>query len=504
MKTYKHKIVGLLFLLSVSVQAQKFDKTVKEKFKVNSDVNLVINTVHTDVDIETWNRNEVSVVAVMEVEGVTEKEANKILKEWKFEALGNKKTVKISSSSNNFKFKYDYNFDFDFDFPDVEVHEIDVPDLSGLEGLSVLAELPEMPELPELFEMPEIEIDGIDFDYEAYKNDSTYLNSYKERIATQVEKFKNSDWKVKLDSVRNSDEYKLKMEKFKKATKKMALEMKELRNSKEFKHTLEESKKMAEKVKKEMLANKSEYKEQIKLAKEESKKVMAELKRLKEEGKLENGKNVFIRYSDDKNSKVKIKKYLKIKVPKNATFDLNVRHGKLNIPASNSKMSANISYGNFIGGVIDGENNLKFSNSPVVINTINSGNVTLKNVPNATFGTFNNSNLFANSSDVIIETVGNNVALSQKFGNLEVLNIVPTFNNFNVVLDYTKGTFKLSDSSFTFKIHEKNSSVLLDKALNDTNNSERDGVEMLQGFSKDKTSKNKLVLTAVYSTVKID
>ena len=70
MKVYKYKIFGLIVLLAVSVQAQKFDKTIKEKFKVNSDVEVVINAAHTDVDIETWNKNEVSIEAVMEIEGL--------------------------------------------------------------------------------------------------------------------------------------------------------------------------------------------------------------------------------------------------------------------------------------------------------------------------------------------------------------------------------------------------------------------------------------------------
>jgi hypothetical protein len=131
--------------------------------------------------------------------------------------------------------------------------------------------------------------------------------------------------------------------------------------------------------------------------------------------------NIYFGYKTDKKSKVKIRKYFKIKVPKNATFDLNVRHGKVTIPESNKKMSANMSYGNFIGGVISGSSNeLRFSNSPVEIGILNSSNITLKNVPNAKFGTFENTNLFSNSSDVFIEKIGNNVSLSQKFGNLEM------------------------------------------------------------------------------------
>ena len=47
---------------------------------MNPDVTIVINATHTDVDIETWNKNEVSIEAVIEVEGVSKKEAEKIVK----------------------------------------------------------------------------------------------------------------------------------------------------------------------------------------------------------------------------------------------------------------------------------------------------------------------------------------------------------------------------------------------------------------------------------------
>ena len=168
-------------------------------------------------------------------------------------------------------------------------------------------------------------------------------------------------------------------------------------------------------------------------------------------------------------------------------------------------MSANISYGDFIGGLIEGSgNNLKFSNSPVVINTINSGNVTLKNVPNATFGTFTNANLFANSSDVIIEKVGSDVALSQKFGEIDILEIDPLFQNLNIVLDYARGTFNFSKANYLFKINSKSTTLKLTESLSGIKNKSNDGVDFIEGFFNNKTSKNNVLLTGVYSTIKLN
>lgn len=504
MKTYKYKLLSIFLVLTLSVQAQKFDKKITESFKVNSDVELVINTAHTDVSIETWNRNTVSIEAVMEVEGVSKKEASKILDQWKFEALGNKNKVSIQSKSSNMNFNFDFDFDFDFPDVDIEVTHFEMPELPKMPELPEMPKLPKMPKLPEMPELPEME-----FDYELYKNDSTYLKKYKMKVAKQVKKFKNSDWKIKIDSFRNSDEYKKNMEEYKRASKEIAIEMKELRNSDEFKKAIEESKKVAAEVKKEMIENKYLWKEQVEKAKEAGKMAQEMILKMKREGLFDSIKkheqNTFFYYGDKKNSKVKIKKYLKIKVPKKATFDLNVRHGKLNVPNSSTKMSANISYGDFIGGIIVGEkNNLKFSNTPVVINTLNSGNITLNNVPNATFGTFSNANLFANSSDVIIEKVGSNVALSQKFGEIDVLEIEPLFDNLNVVLDYAKGTFNLSDADYLFKINSKSTKLKLVESLSEVKRKTKDGVEFIEGFFNNKSSQNNLLLTGVYSSISLN
>ena len=245
-------------------------------------------------------------------------------------------------------------------------------------------------------------------------------------------------------------------------------------------------------------------------AREESKKARKEFIKQFKEHKGDSLVNFNYQYSysssDPKsNSKVKITKKIKIKVPKKATFNLNVRHGKLKVPKSYNKMSATISYGNFIGGIIEGEkNNITFINSPVNINAVNSGNITLKNVPNASFGTFSNASLFSNSSNVIIDEVGENVALSQKFGKLQVLKVIPEFKKLNIVLDYTKGNLDLSNAEYVFHINEKKSTIDLNQLLEEIQNKTSNGVNVISGFHKNKNALNKLILTAVYSTATVD
>ena len=522
MKTFKHSILSLLLILTFSVQAQKkYDKKVKETFKVNPDVEIVINAQHTDVDIQTWNKNEVVVEAVMEVEGVSEKEAQDILSRWSIEALGNSKKVKISSGSNNFYFVGDGNYSFDYDFrfpdniviPEIEFEHFEMPDLPDL------PELPEI-EFPEFFmeeiEIPEIEIEALEFDYDKYKNDSTYMKEYKKKVEKAMKKFNKGDWKEKIEKHRNSKEYKdamkeykIKMEKWNKKFKESDYNKKlqEKLNSEEFKRSVEEAKRMAEEHRLEILENKEMWKEQADIAKKEAVKVKEMIAKMKRDGKFDSihnhSENIFFLSNDKKNSKVKIKKYLKIKVPKKATFDLNVRHGKLKVPKSSIKISANIEYGDFIGGVLEGNNRITISNSPVVIDMLNSGNITLRNVPNATFGTFSNANLFANSSDVLIDELGVNTALSQRFGELEVVSVISEFEHINLVVDYAKASVNFSNSDFVFQINNKKSKLNLEGCTTNSNKNSNYGLNLIEGFYKNQNSLNKLQLTGVYSTVNI-
>ena len=222
MKTYKYKILVVLLMVAFGLKAQTFDKKIEESFKVNPDVNIVVSTSHSDVEIDTWNRNEVSIEAVIEVEGVSEKEAKKLMDKWNFEALGNKSKVKVTSLANNFFFGNNFRFEHNVEVPEMHIEIPDFPEIE-IEELH----LPEM-DFPEFeIEIPEMEIEAYSFDYDTYKKDSTYLRKYKERIQKQVEFFKNSSWHKRMDSLRNSEGYKKKMEAFKKQSKEYAKKLKE-------------------------------------------------------------------------------------------------------------------------------------------------------------------------------------------------------------------------------------------------------------------------------------
>ena len=101
----KHIITAFLLTASIGLFAQKQSKDYKETFNVNKDATVEINASHAEVEVSTWAKNQVQVEATIEIDGLTKEEAQKYLKNFKFEAMGNSSKVKITTGGmNSFRF----------------------------------------------------------------------------------------------------------------------------------------------------------------------------------------------------------------------------------------------------------------------------------------------------------------------------------------------------------------------------------------------------------------
>ena len=112
-------ITGIIFLMGTSIiWGQKRTKTFHENFNVSGDVVLEVNTSYADIEFETWNRNQVDIVAVVELEDVSEEEASNFFKKEPVKIVGNSKSISISTALGHREFTtyntkdIDINIDF--------------------------------------------------------------------------------------------------------------------------------------------------------------------------------------------------------------------------------------------------------------------------------------------------------------------------------------------------------------------------------------------------------
>ena len=428
MKLNTYKSVGFLiaaFFIS-GLYAQKFDKKYTENFKVNKDVLLAINANNADINVTTWNKNEVAVEAVITVEGLSKKEAQKYLNSWDFEALGNRKKVSIKTHGDRFVYFGDNSFNFD-------MPEIIIPDMN------FDFEMPEIviPDFKIDFQNIWDGIEDIDFDED---DDRTFSFVSKGKNKTVVIKTKK-DW----EKFKKSDDFK----ELKKSLRVSVDRAKE-------RYRKVDKKKINEEIAKAKVAVKSINKEKLEKSLAKAR-VAIEKMKVKLAKNYKNGENIFVIENDDNKKKVKITKKIIIKVPKNATFDLNTRHSKVKLPKG--KTSGKVSYGTFNSEGLQG-GDLRIYYAPVDINTLNACTLFLNNVTDANLASVSNTILNTNSSGVKIKNVNNNVDVTSKFGELLLSKIVSGVNDFKLNLNFSEAIVNFS------KLKEKLNFTQVDDVIN--------------------------------------
>ena len=350
--------VALVVAFIFTSNAQNNKKDFREEFKVKPDVVIDINTRHTDIEIITWNKNEVVVEAFMKVEGeeIDNDMRDEFYDKWKFEAYGNSSKINVKSHSNSFIDINSFNFDapdydifhkksddqngFVFVMPDVSIQGLDILDSIDF----VIPELLELPEIPELPELPEINIVIPDlppmpskFDYDAYKKDKSYLDRWKKENEdligknTDVTVRRNSisikskkgnksvyNWNFSTEEEERADEIAERIERsYEKARKAQKERMKELEKRNE-----ERKKEHAERKKELELRIKERNKERGEQRK------LALVKRQEAREKQRKKVQTYLKKRDN----VKIKRHIVIRAPKDAKFNMNVRYGSMSFP----------------------------------------------------------------------------------------------------------------------------------------------------------------------------
>ncbi|MBT8385337.1 MAG: hypothetical protein KJO83_06480 [Bacteroidia bacterium] len=307
-----YKITLIIAFAFVSLlNAQKSDKKYVEEFKTNDYVLINVETRHTDIQIENWNKNVVLIEAYIVVEGATADKAEDIINNWKFKAIGNKNEIEITSNSHGVwldKIKFsngdELNFQkhaLNFDFP-----EISIENLGILDSFEIAT--PDALHFPELLVMPEmddfdIEIKAPPFDFEEYKKDENYMKKWQEEMMKNIE-MQSSQWK-ELAAKRKENVAMLK---------------------EELKAAQEERKKYLEERNERLIQMEKEralrIKENAKLRKEVYEKRRQELDKNRE----------LVRNILANRDKIKVKRVIKIKAPKEAKFKMNVSYGSVSFP----------------------------------------------------------------------------------------------------------------------------------------------------------------------------
>lgn len=450
----KLKLILVAILTTSSLLAQKKQTKVSQTIKVNKDAAISLNTSHCNIIFDTWNKNVVEIEAYVEGDDVSNEELQNALKNWNVDvdassndititAKGFGRSPQVWASSTPQYYHLDDDGLVNTIIMELQTELADLPHVvvGSLSDLD-LPELPEMPPLPELPPLPK-GVDGVQFDYEAYKKDG---EKYLEKYSQQFESVYGEDYAKKMEAwgKKFGKEWEAK---YGKDIEKWAKQFEHKWNSEEFEKRMEAweerlEKRMEQHEKhqeaRQKALEKAHKQKELALEKREKirEKLIQERKEQKERrDKLQEERRVLIEKLVNKEGNSKIKKTIRIKMPKDVKLKMNVRHGEVEFANTVDNLKADLSHTTFVAQSVNGgSTSINASYSPVHVTNWNLGELNLNYTKDVELNNVKHVVLNSNSSNITIDNLVGNAIIDANIGDVKILKIDDTFTNLNVIL----------------------------------------------------------------------
>ncbi len=433
----------LFFLCLISIVAtygQKQIKNYSERFTVTADAILDINTSHTDIEFETWNKDEVAIEATIELEGATKEEAQAYFESGGIDIMGNSKKVSISTDNAD-----PWAF---HSMGNLENLHIEIPELPEFESFEMDFDMAELDDLPPVPPTPDP-----NFDYEAFQKDGEkYLKEWQKKFQKDFgEPYQKNmeEWQQKMEA--KQEEMEAKRKKMLEKRRKAHADRMESRADVLSEH----AEKRAEELQKRM------EERQVRLLHDSTDRVFM-LRNDKQ-----NRPNVFYFNSGDENRNYKVKKSIKIKMPKSTKIRMNVRHGEVKLAGNTQNLNAILNHASLFATTIDGDNTkILASYSPVSVQYWNYGDLQVDYSENVKLQEVLNLHLSATSSDVVIDKLSKIAFIKNNFGPLSINSISDGFETLDVSLQNAELACNLPKADYTVYANGTDSQFILPDNLN--------------------------------------
>jgi len=462
LKTIKYRyLIALMLLITVSVTAQQKLSKIDQSVRANKDVTVDLNTSHTNITVETWNKDYIEVEAYIESKKLTKQEMQKALDNWDVALTGDSDYVKITSKGSRGIWSDDMSVTI-LDEASIEALanlpeklELNLgPLLKKLENMDVLGELPETLKTLRIPKSPDGNY-NVDFDYDKYKKEGEpYLDAWSKKYRKEYGEAYEQEMRTWAKSIKQED-----IDKFEKEMeawgKNFGKQFEKLFDD-DFEKSMEEwGENFGKQFEKEIAPKIEAWAAQFE--KEVAPKLEAWGKRFGEEfeRKMEAQFDQDGKKSSSKENKIfddvdyNTTKTIIIKMPKKAKLKLNVRHGELKLANVLENAKGEVAHGSFIANhIIGGNTSINVSYAKVAVKDWMSGQLKLKYVDDAIIANAKNLILNAVSSDIQINNLSGNSIINGSFGNLLVNNIASDFNNLNIVLENSDAKLKLPNTDY--------------------------------------------------------
>ncbi|MUU78378.1 hypothetical protein [Winogradskyella endarachnes] len=526
----KIKILILCLFTTLGYAQKTLNKT-SQSIKVNKDVIVDLNTSNVEIQLETWNKNTVEIEAYIESETLSNEQLKEALEHWSLNVEGSNDKVTITSNGSRYIGLLDTD-DYSVLLNDLEYQLIELPEMPEMPEMPILPEMVQMPNIPILPEMPEMPalpelpkgVTTIEFDYERYQEEGeTYLaewskkyekkggKEFQKKMEDWARKFGESGYQEKMEkwgkdyAQRFEGKWTKEMEKWgEKFGEKYGEDMEkwgEAFSEKFGKEWAEKMKVWGERfndkmeARAEALEHRAEALEYRKEALESQREARQHALEARKES-LKNRRNSRVIYGLDNGNDSKVKKVIKIKIPKKAKLKTNIRHGELKLSSVIYNMSGDIAHSLLKAEHIDGgDTSINVAYSPIFVDTWNLGTLNVNFVDKAQIKNAHNLVLNSKSSNINIENLTDTGIVDGSFGELTIANLTSTFKNLNLVLEHCDALIALPKGLYYTLYFNGNLSMFNNKSIKQ---------KTIRNYPEGQSTNRTIMINAKYSDVVID
>ncbi|WP_282117892.1 hypothetical protein [Maribacter aquivivus] len=464
----KQLIIALALLTSTAFLAQEERKTFQERFIVAEDAVVNINTSYADIEFETWDKGEVAITATITLEGATKEEAENYFKNSPIEILGNSKEIKISSKSKN------NDFFTSFDSENIFNHggmRIAVPEIASfVVSVPQIAPFPEMPPLPLT--------EAYTFDYEEYQKDGDkYMKKWQKNFEKSFDKKHQKrleEWAERMEE--QAEEMEIRMEEH---NAKRAELMEERHEA------LQQRFEEREEKRAHLQSDKDEHRAFIHTSRNSS----------------GEAPNIFYYSSEGEQKNFKIKKTIKISLPKSTRIKMDVRHGEVKLAENTKNLNAKLSHSSLWAVTIDGEETtVSASYSPVTVQKWNYGQLSTSYSEDISLSEVVQLQLQATSSEVTIDKLFKNAFVKNDFGAVHILEMGNDFEELDISVRNGELTVTMPKVATNVYVKGNSSTLKLPTGLQIVET--KNGTTTIhKGYHLKNNSNRSIVITSDYSEV---
>lgn len=452
-------------LISLGTHGQTQKKIFSESFDVAANAVLDINTSHTDIEFETWNKDKVVIEATIFLEGASEEEANDYFENGGFEIMGNSSKVTVTTGNRNSWSAHA--------FDGMEDLHIEIPEMPEFESFEFDFDFSDMDDLPVMPPVP-----SPNFDYEAFKKDGEkYLKEWQKNFQKDFgEPYQEGmkEWQEKMEDKREK--------------------MHEKRQEAHVERMEEFAEARVERAEKRAEAHQNRMEDhQARLT-----------ERNATRASMRNRPNVFYFNAEGNNRNYKVKKTIKIKMPKTTKIKMNVRHGEVKLAENTKNIDATLSHASLLAATIDGDKTMVMASySPVSVEKWNFGQLQADYSESVDLKEVLNLRLNATSSEVTIENLLNTAFIKNSFGPLSINAVSKDFETLNVSLQNAELVCNLPDTAYTLYINGTESKFTgpVELALHKKTDH---GRVVYEGYNRNKNSGQSIIIDSNYSEVVLE